>query len=103
MGTITDPTGVDPHDRSGSKMRKFRLSTGPVSYPTGGESLTPAEIGLSAIDLLIPNLASNGTVILCVLYDYTNSKMKWFDLAGVEIANATDLSAYSFRLEAIGH
>ena len=92
----------DRHDTSGSKIRKFVRLTGPSSYATGGEALAPAAFGLSKIILLLVTHASNGTDLRLVLYDTTTSKLKWFDLAGAEIANATDLSAYSARAEVIG-
>lgn len=89
----------DRHDKSGSKSRKFWQVTGPTSYATGGESLS---FGLGRVELVLADHATNGTDLRIVQWDYTNSKLKWFDLAGAEIANATGLSAYSVRLEVIG-
>lgn len=97
LDTTTIP---DRHDRSGAKARKFFRVTGPTSYATGGEALS---LGLSNVEVLLADHATNGTDLRIVQWDYANSKMKWFDLAGAEIANATNLSAYSARLEAIGH
>ena len=45
-----------------------------ASYPTGGESLTPAQFGLSVIDLMLIE-TSTGYLFQ---YDYTNSKLKAF-------------------------
>lgn len=92
----------DRHDRTGSKTRKLGVLTGPTSYATGGEALAPSAFGLSRIEVLLTDPASNGTDLRIVKYDYTNGKVKWFDLAGAEIAALTDLSAYSARFEAIG-
>jgi len=45
---------------------------------------------------------TNGSVILEARYNTSTSVVKWFDMAGVEVAAATDLSAYTARFEAIG-
>lgn len=66
------------------------------SYPTGGESLTPGNVGLVGIDFCVIT-AKSGYVFE---YDYTNQKLMayWPDYnettAGVlvEVANTTDLS-----------
>lgn len=75
------------------------------SYPTGGESLTPADLGLNHIEAII---AEGGAYNFG--YDYTNEKLKAFygnnDAASdgplVEVANATDLSSVSTRIVVIG-
>lgn len=90
----------DRHDRSGGKARKLVRVTGPASYSAGGEAL---DFGLSRVEVVLANHATNGTVLRLVAWDYTNGKLKWFDLAGDEITGATDLSTYSARLEVIGH
>jgi hypothetical protein len=97
LDTTTIP---DRHDRTGSKARKYFRATGPASYVTGGEAV---DFGLSNVELVIPDPATNGTDLRLVAYDYTNKKLKWFDLAGAEIANGQSLAAYAVRLEAIGH
>jgi len=77
------------------------------SYPTGGESLTASDLGLSVVDLVIPSPKS-GYVFE---YDYTNSKIKAYyadydatsDGALIEVANTTDLSGVTgVRLLAMG-
>lgn len=90
----------DRADRSGAKARKLVRVTGPTSYVTGGESLN---FGLSRVEVVLADPATNGTDLRLVAWDYTNSLLKWFDLTGAEITNATNLSAYSARLEVIGH
>lgn len=90
----------DRHDRTGSKIRKLVRVTGPTSYVSGGEAL---DLGLSRVEVVLADHPTNGTDLRLAVWDYTNSKLKWFDLAGAEIANGTNLSAYSARLEVIGH
>lgn len=45
------------------------------SYPTGGESFVPADIGLRVFDLV---LFGNGVAGLTYVYDYTAQKIKVF-------------------------
>jgi hypothetical protein len=96
LDTTTIP---DRHDRSGSKTRKILRVTGPTSYATGGEAL---DLGIGRPELVLPECATNGTDLRLVQWDYTNKKLKWFDLAGAEIAATTNLSTYAARVEVIG-
>lgn len=67
------------------------------SYPTGGEALTPSDLGLRNIDLVVPT-SKDGHVFE---YDYSNEKLQAFwadydaaaDGALIEVADATDLSS----------
>ena len=93
----------DYHDRSGSFIRKIGLLTASSSYATNGETLAAQQFGMGKVDLLLLEPFSNATpVIIFGKYDVTNGKLKFFDMAGAEISNATDLSAYTARFEAIG-
>lgn len=102
MPTI-DRTTRTYHDASNTRLRKFGTYTGPASYATGGDSCTPGDLGLGKVDLVIFDPATNGSVIILLRYDYTNSRVKAFDMAGAEIAATTDLSTYTARFEAIGN
>lgn len=94
---------VRTYDHSSTRHRRTWLYTGPVSYVTGGDALTASDVKLGEIEAVVGGeVASNGSVILLLFYDHTNQKMKWFDLAGAEVAGATDLSAYSSRLTVEG-
>lgn len=90
----------DRHDRTGSKAIKYVRVTGPALYVVGGEAL---ELGLSNPELVVADHATNGTDLRIVQWDYTNKKLKWFDLAGAELAANAVLSTYSARLAVIGH
>lgn len=89
-------------DKTGATERRIGRYTGQTSYTTGGESLPPEQLAMSSIDFLVTDAMTNGTVVLIARYDHTNKKMKVFDMAGAEVANATDLSGYTARFEAIG-
>ena len=90
----------DRHDRTGSKTIKYVRVTGPALYATGGEAL---DLGLSNPEVVVSDQATNGTDLRLVQWDYVNKKLKWFDLAGAEIAANQVLSTYSVRLVVIGH
>lgn len=77
------------------------------SYPTGGESLTPANLRLGRIDFLIAE-PSAGYVFT---YDRTNKKLLAYyadnnaagDSALIQVPDTTDLSAVTnIRIFAIG-
>lgn len=79
------------------------------SYPTNGEALTVATLGLSQVDIFLPTPAQDANGAVSVAYDHTNSKVKayWVDTTTdgaelAEVANTTDLSGYSFRFVALG-
>jgi hypothetical protein len=90
------------HDSSNARIRKIGQYTGPAAYVTGGDPLAPGDLGMGRIEILNFEPATNGTVILLVRYDYVNQKVKFFDLAGNESANALALGAYTARFEAVG-
>jgi hypothetical protein len=90
------------HDSSHTHLRKIGRATGPASYTTGGDPLLPAGLSLGRVEVLLFEPFENGTVIIFGRYNVTAQTVKFYDLAGNEIANATDLSLYSARFEAIG-
>ena len=112
IAIVKDQPAV-PNVKSGSAPNRLEgvKFTGKLafddSYPTGGESLTAAMLGLSSIDFVdIP--PSGGQVFQ---YDYTNSKVLVYrsDSDGVadgplvERANAADLSALTaVHFEVVG-
>ena len=101
----TSTSAITPfQDKSAAFMRRIFRYTGPASYVTGGESLPLlANFGIGRVYAIVGAVASNGTATLLLFWDRTNSKILWFDMAGAQVANATDLSAYSANLEAIGY
>jgi hypothetical protein len=69
------------------------------SYPTGGESLTAIDLGLT-LELYSVSAAPATTGHACP-YDRTNSKLMAFNGTS-EIADRTDLRAVTTRVTAIG-
>lgn len=100
MGTI-NKIG-DFQDRSGSYVRRIFQYAGPSSYATGGDSLTPESIGLGKIEALLGLTITNGTNVYWGHYNRSTKKILWYSATATEIANATDLSAFTGHFEAIG-
>lgn len=103
--TITTPSGATEGATIGgaSKFTIKRIQLDD-SYPTGGESLTAANLGMTALHIVICDTESSGYV---AQYDYTNSKIEVYeagaDAAALdEVADTTDLSAVYVRVLAYG-
>ena len=72
------------------------------SYPTGGEPLTAADLGLTSVSFAISSVKTAGTgSVTDVFYDIANAKLKAY-AAAAEIANATDISAVAAQVVAFG-
>lgn len=92
------------HDKTANFIRRVFRWTGPASYPTGGEVINATNVfGIGTVNVVLGGFASNGTDLRIARWNPATSKMQWYDLAGAEIANGTDLSAYAFFGEALGH
>ena len=77
--------------------------TGPASYVAGGDPVNVGDdLKLSEVFLFLAEPPSNGTVIRLVRYDYAANTLKWFDMAGAEIAGGVDLSTYTARFFCTG-
>lgn len=85
-----------------AQVRSGKL-TGPASYPTGGVVVDiPNELKMSEVWFFICTPPTNGTVVIEAVYDFAADKLKFFDMAGAEIANTTDLSLYTARFFCTG-
>lgn len=109
--TIARVTGADRIE--GNKKVKVRDVTFDNSYPTTGEPLAAADVGLKVIEFVRGLSAKNatGTLGLPLAYDYTNSKLQALEYNGAaagvaqlqEVANTTNLAAFTARLEFVGY
>lgn len=86
------------------------------SYPTGGESLTPEDVGLRKIDQVLGSVAvsSSDAAAVAVAYDFSNEKLQAFqqedpgDAGGAaiplpEVGSTDDLEGFTARLTFIGY
>lgn len=104
MATIARTT-VRYMDSAGIRRRRIGTYTGPASYVTGGDSLTPAELNLGTVEFLdFENAVSATPAARLLVYDHTNQKVIWIvPNTGAEVANGVDLSGFSARFEAAGN
>lgn len=77
------------------------------SYPTGGEALTKATLGLEIeLNYVSDAVAWNGTLAVLTKYDYVNSKLVAFKSNTAanpqEVGDTASLANYKARLHAIG-
>lgn len=102
---LTSASRVTPFaDKSAAFLRRVFRWAGPASYPTGGEVINVGNtFGIGTVAVVLGGVASNGTDLRIARWNPSTNKMQWYDLAGAEIANGTNLSAYSFIGEALGH
>lgn len=89
-------------DASNSRQRRIGSIAGPASYATGGDAVTPAQFGLGRVEIVLFEDFTDGSVCITGIYNPTTGRLKFFQASGAEIANATNLSTYSARFEAIG-
>ena len=111
MALVISKIADAPDHVVGNRRQRIRLITGDSSYPTAGESLTPADVGLRRIEEARPCGAfktSSGTTAINVTYDHANKKLlaHWGNAgtAGVipEVTDTTDISTFSGRMIFVG-
>ena len=83
----------------GSKNAVVADITFDNNYPTGGEAIAAADLGLQAIDFMLVEQNESGKVIT---FDRANSKLMVFAGALAEAAAASDQSGTAVRVLAIG-
>lgn len=82
-------------------VRRFLL-TGPASYPTGGVVIDNlGDFGWGETHTVVGTLW-NGTAMRWVWLNFTSQLLVIVDDTGAQIANGTDLSAYTGNLLATG-
>lgn len=108
---------VDPNvtartdDIWGRQKVRIATVTFDSSYPTGGESFTPADVGLSEFNLVL--VSPDSSPAYQFAYDYTNKKILVFGVqqdadAAVtdpfdEEDNTVDLTSVTVRVLCVGH
>lgn len=103
LGTLNFTAADRPFDVAGIRRRVIIQYAGPASYVTGGDPLVAADIKLGVIEDIPEQIVSNGTNILCIVYNNTAGTMQFFDTSSkAEVAAATNLSLYVGRFEAVG-
>lgn len=86
---------------------------GPTSYPTvvpgatptGGDTIYPQEMGLKRFTRILPGMSDDGTYLVfgVVVPGGASAVLTWITAnTGAQVANATNLSARTAKIEAIG-
>ena len=91
---------------------RYATITMDSSYATSGEAVTAAQFGLQSLDAVFPaggariNVAVDSTGLKFLAYKTntsTNTNTTFADIGAQEVPSATDLSAISFKVLAVGH
>jgi hypothetical protein len=102
------PAGAIVQPQSVGKYKEVLYAMlGPTSYETGGVTLRAEDIGLTWINFVAVSASTSASRICLVIYPDNEGpcktvKLFFADLAGTQIANATNLSTFKFRLNAQG-
>lgn len=112
LGTITQ-VAVDPHSSTqvipvavGDLKMTITTVVGDGSYPTGGTSLTPAQLGLSNVvfaNVGISASAGSVTSFSEASYNTGTQKLQVFANTGAEVTATTSLSNLTFSIQAFGY
>ncbi len=96
---------VDDRSVQGNKRVHYATVTFDNSYPTGGESVTASQLGLSGVSSVQTEVKSvGGTVnVANVYYDRATSKFKVYDETPAEALNTSDLSTLVVEAVAYGY
>lgn len=102
--TANNPNTVP---RNGGAIRFIPLQiTFDSSYPTGGEAVTAAQLGLRGIYYVVPSVDTTGTYILTYNHTAGTTGGKFFVIVsatGAEVANEVDLAAIIFNVLVLGY
>jgi hypothetical protein len=94
-------SGKAPQDAGATTRRYLCSYVGPASYATGGDIGLLAALGVGKVFVVAGFVLYNGSVILIGYYNPVTDALLVFDMAGAEIAAATNLSGYTAYFEAI--
>jgi hypothetical protein len=84
--------------------RKIVGYTGPASYVTGGDPVSPQDdLGWGKVYAVLGAIITDGSAIRVGVFDPAASTLVWFiPNTGAEVAGAVDLSTFTGRLEFVG-
>jgi hypothetical protein len=101
------PVTVNRAGVPGDLQVRYATYTGPASYATGGEAITPATFGFSSKIEMLQIQAADATAadLRIFVWDDTNSKIMIFtDIDTIaEAANASNQSSVRARMIAWGY
>lgn len=91
------PFTLQEFNAAGDERAWIATYTGPTSYATGGEPISPSVFGGQKIDnLIIAGMPTGASVGRLAAWDAINGKVKVFTAPGTEAGAASDQSAYTW-------
>ncbi len=90
----------------GSRRMVLSEVTFDATYPTGGEAVTPSQLGLVEVDFAIVTIKSAtgaGVNVANAYYNAATDKILLYDETPAQVANAADVSTTVVNVVAIGH
>lgn len=101
-----DRTVGNYFDKTAAHLTRIGRWKGPNPYVTGGEDVSPGVFGLGKV-ICIPSAGAatdNLGNVRLVTWNPTTQKLQWFVAStGLEVANGTDLSAFTISLTVYGN
>ncbi len=76
------------------------------AYPTGGEAVTAADLGLNYVDnadAAVKSATGAGVNVASAFYDETTDKILLYDETPAQVANAADVATTVVRVRARGY
>jgi hypothetical protein len=80
--TIAGASKARKNDTAGVRQRRLLTLTGPASYATGGEAITPNSVGLGVIEHIPDFTLTDGTTYYLATLDRANLKLKVLGATG---------------------
>lgn len=92
-------------DNTHAHLVRVARWTGPVSYATGGEDVSPAVFGLGKVIALVGlAVITDGTTVRIGAWNIATGKIQWFvPNTNAEVAAAVNLSTFTGSLVVFGN
>lgn len=100
-----DRTSVKNYiDSTSSQMLRTMRWTGPASYATGGEDVSPSVFGVGYVNAILAAVITDGATTRVGAWNAATGKLLWFvPNTNAEVANATNLSTFTGALVVFGN
>lgn len=105
MALTFTKVGTKPYIVTGHEKKTITDVTFDNSYPTGGEAVTAANLGLNNVyraDAFVKSATGGGVNVANAFYNESTQKILVYDETPAEAANTADLSNLVVRVVAYG-
>ena len=91
-------------DNTHAHLVRVARWTGPTSYVTGGEDVSPAVFGLGKIIAIVGLMITDGTTMRIGVWNIATQKLQYIvPNTNAEVANATNLSTFTGGIVVFGN